>query len=390
MDIGSLHKSAFEQQLASLLARDGWRISRSTRPGDPDLRIAKGDLSYVAEVKAAPDGRRSMLEALLADAVLRSRALARQSGSSTKALAVVAAPALSESMVGALREYVRDFAPDVALGLVDARGRTELHGEGLEGLGAASSPRLRRARRSGSHETDLFSDLNQWMLKILLGRYLPAELLAVPRERIESASDLARLAKVSLPSAWRFLSALKDAGFVEDTDRGLELVRRDDLMGAWFSAVRRPHLEVRAALKLPVPDPVRILEPVVSAYRASHGRIAWATFAASSHLGYQFVRGAPLHTYVEDLGEATLGRLDLVPAREHEVAHVILRRPRWPEAVFRSIVARNGQPVTDIVQCWLDVGQQPARGSEQAELLWRRVLAPAFGIEDQRSASRSG
>jgi hypothetical protein len=385
MEGGASRKSAFEQQLASLLAREGWKISRSTRPGDPDLRFAKGDLSYVAEVNAAPDGRRSMLEALLADAVLRSRALARRSGPSTKPLAVIAAPSLSENMAGALRDYIRDFAPDVALGLVDARGRIELSGEGLGGLGAPSSPRLRRARRAVSHETDLFSDLNQWMLKILLGGYLSQELLGVPRGKIESASDLQRLSKVSLPSAWRFLSALKDAGFVEDTARGLELVRREDLMGAWFSAVRRPHVEVRAALKLPVREPMRILEPAVAAYRATNGRIAWATFAASSYLGYQFVHGAPLHVYVDDLSDSTLGRLDLVPAKEHEVAHVILRRPRWPDAVFRSVVTRNGQPVTDILQCWLDVGQQPARGSEQAELLWRRVLAPAFGIEHQAS-----
>jgi len=298
----------------------------------------------------------------------------------------VAAPVLSESMAIALRENVRDFAPDVALGLVDARGRLELFGEGLEGVNAASAPRSKRSRRIDSHATDLFSDLNQWMLKILLGRYLPAELLAVPRGRIHGASDLARLANASVPSAWRFLSALKDAGFVEETESGLDLVRRDDLLGAWLSAVTRSHVEVRATLKLPVREPIPVIEPSVTAYRSADRRIAWATFAAAGQLGYQFVRGAPLQIYVEDLGEAALGRLDLVPAKEHEPAHVILRKPRWPEAVFRAIVMKNGQPVTDIVQCWLDVSQHPARGQEQADVLWRRSLGPALGLDPQQRA----
>jgi hypothetical protein len=53
-------------------------------------------------------------------------------------------------------------------------------------------------------------------------------------------------------------------------------------------------------------------------------------------------------------------------------------------------VERNGQPTTDILQSWLDVSQHPARGAEQANVLWTRILAPALGIESRRVANRGG
>jgi hypothetical protein len=275
---------SFEESVARLLGRDGWQISRSSRVDEPDLLLRKEEISYAAEFKISRDGRRSILESLLADAVLRARAFASRQGPSTGALAIVAAPALTESMSSALREYVGDFAPDVAFGLVDARGKFEFHGKGLEGLQAVPPHRPKRAQRAASQATDLFSDLNQWMLKILLGRLLPEDLLHVPRGRIEGASDLARLAKTSLPSAWRFLAALKEAGFVEESEAGLELVRRDELMEAWLAAVRRPHLEMRAALSIPVREPLQVLLPrhAVSVLRSQNrvgdvcgGQSAW-------------------------------------------------------------------------------------------------------------------
>jgi hypothetical protein len=35
-------------------------------------------------------------------------------------------------------------------------------------------------------------------------------------------------------------------------------------------------------------------------------------------------------------------------------------------------------PVSDILQIWLDVAQHPSRGREQADVIWRKTLAPAF------------
>jgi hypothetical protein len=42
------------------------------------------------------------------------------------------------------------------------------------------------------------------------------------------------------------------------------------------------------------------------------------------------------------------------------------------------VVRHHGVPVADIVQVWLDVSNHPARGKEQAEQIWKRVLAPSI------------
>ena len=382
------------QQLTRTLIRlfedNGWKVSRDRGSHPEDFRVSKDDLAYAVGVKAAREGRRPLLEALLADAVLRAQAAARRQQPPIRSLAVVAAPALSDSMTGALREYVGAMAPGMAYGFVDSRGRAEFHGEGLEGL-TSESPRTRpRKRASAGRSGDLFSDLNQLMLKVLLGRYLPDDLLHVQRGQIEGAAQLSRLAETSLPSAWRFLSGLKDAGFVDESAAGVDVVRRDDLLAAWLSAVRRPPHELRAAFAIPIREPLPVLEPRVKAIHLAGHRIAWGSFAAVAHLGFRFVHGAPLHIYVEDLSEATLSRLNLVRAEPNQASPVTLRKPRWPESVFRAAVDRDGQPTADILQCWLDVSQHPARGPEQANVLWKRVLAPSLGIDTRRAATRGG
>ena len=39
---------------------------------------------------------------------------------------------------------------------------------------------------------------------------------------------------------------------------------------------------------------------------------------------------------------------------------------------------KNRVPVSDIVQVWLDIAHHPSRGKEQADVIWRKILAPAF------------
>ena len=385
-----MEERAAQSALVRLFESDGWKVSRSRSSRAEDFSVSKDGLAYAVEIKAAREGRRPLLEAFLADALLRAQAAARTRHPPTRPLAVVAAPALSDSMASALRDYVSAVAPGSAFGLIDSRGRFEFHGEGLKGLTREPTRTPRRSRAPGAHAGDLFSDLNQLMLKVLLGRYLPEDLLHVQRGRTEGAAQLSRLAGTSLPSAWRFLSGLKEAGFVEESSAGLEVVRRDDLLAAWLSAVRRPPQEVRAAFSIPVREPLSLLEPKVRAFHSAGHRIAWGSFAAVAHLGFQFVQGAPLHLYVEDLSEATLGRLNLVRAEPNQASPVILRKPRWPESVFRAAVERDGQPTADVLQCWLDVSQHPARGPEQANVLWTRALAPALGIDVRSVAARGG
>jgi hypothetical protein len=55
-----------------------------------------------------------------------------------------------------------------------------------------------------------------------------------------------------------------------------------------------------------------------------------------------------------------------------------VRVPENKEAVFRATMQHQGVPVSDILQVWLDVSNHPARGTEQADQIWKRILAPSI------------
>jgi hypothetical protein len=63
-------------------------------------------------------------------------------------------------------------------------------------------------------------------------------------------------------------------------------------------------------------------------------------------------------------------------------ADVYVRIPGNRESVFRGAIVKDGVPSSDIIQVWLDVSQHPSRGREQADLIWRRVLAPAMEVTE--------
>lgn len=75
-----------------------------------------------------------------------------------------------------------------------------------------------------------FSDLNPWMLKVLLAPELPEALLSAPRGQYRNASQLARAANVSVMSAFRFVRQLQREGYLHESAPNLNLVRREDLL----------------------------------------------------------------------------------------------------------------------------------------------------------------
>jgi hypothetical protein len=78
------------------------------------------------------------------------------------------------------------------------------------------------------------------------------------------------------------------------------------------------------------------------------------------------------------LNADVLNDLGLSGNVEEANPQLFVRIPGNRECIFRGVVGKNGVPASDIPQVWLDVGQHPSRGKEQAELIWRRILSPAF------------
>jgi hypothetical protein len=79
----------------------------------------------------------------------------------------------------------------VGIGIIDAGGFRSFAGHGLESLNAerSESPMVDSLAKLPS-AANLFSDLNQWMLKILLSKEIPESMLSAPRGCYGNASQL--------------------------------------------------------------------------------------------------------------------------------------------------------------------------------------------------------
>ena len=107
-------------------------------------------------------------------------------------------------------------------------------------------------------------------------------------------------------------------------------------------------------------------------------RACLGLFAAAEFLGFGFVHGVPPYFYLDSLDREILSRMGLSSEGAEQRPDVYVRIPAYRESVFRAAVVRDGVPVADILQVWLDVSSHPARSESQAEEIRHRVLAPIF------------
>jgi Holliday junction resolvase len=373
----------FERIVADVFRKGGWQVRRHRAAGDmqADLVVSAGEKKYVVEVKASSEGRRDRLIPLLSQAILQAQAIARRFPEPAAPLAVVAARRVPASVADRLKLFAEQYAPDVAVGVVDAEGFRSFAGAGLEGLDAKPPRHVARGIASPPRPPDLFSGLNQWMLKILLGRNLPDSLICVPREPIRNASQLAGAAKVSIMSASRLVNQLTSRGFLDESDEHLQVVRVEELLDWWASSNRDAAKEVPARwiIRSGQHQPAAALRQYTSRQMHNQPRCCLGLFAAADALGFGFVRGAPTHIYLERLTLDSLNRLGLAVDHSGRPADVMVLIPSHQEAVFSPAVMREGVPVSDVLQVWLDVATHPARGPEQAREIQRRVLKPLLG-----------
>ena len=383
------------EYLCSRLSSAGWRAEREVAlPGDggrADVLLWKGKRRWLGDLKIAREARRPEVEAQLANALLQSRASAKEAG--CQPLAIVGAPSISDALAEHLRAFGQRYGEGQAFGFVDERGRLELYGEGFDGLAYAQGPPARQSA-AGDQPGELFTDTNRWLLKVLLGQSLPPDFIEVPRGAIRHASDLAKLADVSLPTVARLANRLEEEGFVERGWRTMALVRVEDLLGRWRAANQRGQVEVGTRFLLPKKAPEDQLREALAAMTSRKRLTASAArrtptgmpgpppraclglFAAGSLYGIGLVQGVPSHLYVEEVAPDLLEELGLRQAEPGEQADVILRVARWPKSVFRGCRVVEGVPVSDYLQIWLDTRDHPLRGQAQADAIWNAHLAP--------------
>ena len=358
-----------QQILAEIFSDAGWDVV--PEPGQhnarrPELVIRRRGESYAIEVKSASEGRSDRLIALWSQAHLQA---ARAALDKHPPLAVVAAPRVSPKVAENVLKFAAENAPDAAAGVIDFAGLRRFRGPHLEELNSHGDHASSRFHPAHIESPDLFSDLNQWMLKVLLAPELPEHLLSAPREPCRNASHLARMANVSPMSASRLVRLLAREGYLDECDRYPRLVRREDLFRRWQASSSRRIREMPMRFLLRG-DPRKELHRILL-----DDGFCLALFAAAEALDLGFVHGVPPHIYVQRLHPANLPRWkNVAPADPGEVPDFILRQAPARQSVFRAAVEVDGNLVSDVLQVWLDVSANPSRGEEQAELIRQKVL----------------
>lgn len=288
-----------------------------------------------------------------------------------KPLIVVVAKTLTPRLVDQLGSFISKYAPDVAIGMFDSCGLRRFAGEGLKGMNR--NAQHQPSDRAEAKPVHLFSDLSQWLLKVLLAPDLADEsLLHAPLMRYRNTSELARAGGVSVMTAFRFVEELRANGYLHESSNFIRLVRLDDLLERWKAAVVRPVVSVAANWLFKTDKETDIQR--LSKTLGDDGCVAF--YAAARALGFGIARGVPTHIYVKRL-PSDLGRtLGLLEVAEGSPAQVILRVPSAKQAVFRGAVSIREVRSCDVLQTWLDVSHDPSRGSEEADHLYRRVMEP--------------
>jgi len=387
-----------ERLAAEVFRQGGWKVREHARvdDGGPALIAEYGGEKYVIEIKRSSEGRKDRLIPLVSQAILQAQEFARRQPVHSVPVAIVVADHIPESVAQQVKHFARQYVPEIGVGVMDFEGLRSFEGHGLERLNS-ERPRTRKVISPGHRASSpqLFSDLNQWMLKVLLAPSIPEQYLSAPRGRYQGASQLARAANVSVMSAFRFIEQFSKAGFLEEAHEGWRVVRIEELMARWLAANQRSVSEigtrwilrgkknalwnaVRSYVASEKKQPLKYGHSQDQPYNVDGPRACLALFAAAEALGLGFVHGVQPYLYLERIELKILEKLGFSASSVEVDPDVNVRIPWNDESVFRAVVVNDGVPACDILQVWLDVAQHPSRGKEQADLIWRKILAPVL------------
>jgi hypothetical protein len=281
-------------------------------------------------------------------------------------------PAFGPKMVEAVRDFVQRHAGDVSWMLINPQGGHHLELKARTGLVVADhvTEPTRQAARPGIRKGTIFSDLNRWMLKLLLLRDAPVHYTPPFRGRIENPTSLSRVAQVSVETAHQFVRAFTERDFLRVERGDLKLVRRKELLEALLTEERQASPVWTNARRADGGsfDLDRVLADL------SVNGIAVGGFEACRRYGLLHTApGVPL-LLLEGPPNVLVATWDLDYCGSRE-AQIVIAEPRYRASVFRAAALIGGVPVVDPLQAALDVAPVPGRGFEQAEFVVAEILS---------------
>jgi hypothetical protein len=229
-----------------------------------------------------------------------------------------------------------------------------------------------------------FSDLDQWLLKVfLLGRHgIPADYWGGPQGSVENAFQLSKLAGVSPPIANSWVKAMESSGYLRRIGRKkLIPVRPNALIEEWRGQYRFGDNRILPYRSVyPISEADQYLDDLLEKMKSFDKSIS---LAISGHqacrlLGIKHSSARSIHIYFWGNVANVANPLGLIPAESPSEANLFLVEPKYPRSVFGGRVIREGIPVCDILQCYLDLYNLPDRGREQADFVFENILSKIF------------
>ena len=157
-----------EQYVANFFRSNGWSVEMQQEDSlSADLLIRHGKHRFIVEIKALSEGRPDRVLPVLSMAILQAKAAAELSGNALP-LAIIFVPEASLSLAKHVEVFAQKFAKDVPVGVISGRGEQYFSGEAFQQLNRLPEEPSRSSTGRLSQAINLFSDLNQWMLKLLL------------------------------------------------------------------------------------------------------------------------------------------------------------------------------------------------------------------------------
>jgi hypothetical protein len=356
----------------SLFESTGWGVveDREDGKGADFVLTSPHGQTYRAVLKAVTEGRADRVIPLFSQALLESRVHAKAQSDKSRPAVLLWVGSASKALVDKLKDFQRVYGEGEPVAILSD---VPLYVD-FPGLEANEQPVSVRRTRHSAAPTLVFSDLAQWMLKLLLASDIKREnLISAPEKTYMTATDLAREAGVSVMTATRLVNALKEDDFVESVPH-LRLVQRRKLAQRWKAAYVKPPVSVPMKfLVRGVPEEQLLRKTLKREEGATLGQ-----FAAAHALRVGHVHGALTTLWVPNLAVAENWR-GLRRSLEGERPDLILKQHPYPRSLSRGRVMCDGVWVSDIIQTWLDVSADTTRGAEQAAELEHGVLAKVVG-----------
>ena len=355
----------------------------------PDISVEKSTELFAAEINVCLPFRQQVFRGDLADSILKLRECCKDELLKQRynvfPLVVFLVQSVSQKVLQVLNEYANLYAPDLCWLVVDVSGRYQLNLRGereegrLEGLIMNVADYPAQKKKKGP---DLFAPKSQWLWKVLLLQGFDAKYWNGPSVSPYSVNEIAEASGVSQPYVSKFLKRAQDEGFIVFKHGKYAVKNYRPLLANWASALQYRSKDEIVEVKPLYPGISRQrfeeqLKKRLTAANAEPGKNF--EVLAASHFACKILKSA--YTSIQSIQltmqgsiEAFLEYFDLARCDKKSEPSAAVVVPEAKDSVFNGYGIVDDVPVTDIIQCYLDVRASQSRGIEQSDYLFENII----------------